>query len=374
MGVKIKLLTNRQYANKQHPIVISICKNNRRRVISTHFTCSETLWNKQTNLPKQSHPRYKFIKDKIESLKDHIAANLEEYLENKNNNQNIYLFKFIEELKKDLTHGNYLLYKALLRKFQKFNKRDVLIKEIDKNLINEYKNFFIKSGNTINGVSIQLRTLRSAINKANDKYNLNIINPFKRIKIENQRKDIPVINIEYLRKLKKLDLEGKEELVRDTFLFSFYCMGMNISNICYLSNSNIQENYIIYIREKLKNRNTKTIKIFITEPIREILNKWKNDSDYIFPIVKENPYRNCRNFTRYANKKLKKFSREINCPVSLTTNIARHIWAFRAVEINTPLHIIKEGLNHKYYKTTENYLDSIDYKTINESNKRITDI
>jgi integrase len=151
-------------------------------------------------------------------------------------------------------------------------------------------------------------------------------------------------------------------------------MGMNISNICYLKKDNIQGDYIVYVRQKLKNQTTRHIKIKKTQTICNLTDKWsRDDSDYIFHIIQKNAYKDYMNFKRYANNRLKEIGEMVDCPVNLTTNVARHTWASRAADIGISLGVIRDSLNHQNTKTTEDYLDSIDSKRINDANDQVTD-
>jgi len=377
MSVKIKLLTRRPDSNNECPVILRACKNKKQKTITTGLKCSIKLWDFDHDLPKRSHPNYKQLKERIIALRDQTAANIDNILEKpKEKDPDIKILEFLDKLIPTLSKGNQNVYQSLKSKLKKFNKRDVLIKEIDKNFIKDFEAFLVREGNGINGIGVRMRTFRAAINKAIERYNLEIENPFKDYNIRFQKARQTALDIEYLRKIRDLNLEYKSniDLVRDTFLFSFYTMGMNISNICYLTHENLQGDYIVYIREKLKNQSTSYIKIKLTETILEQIDKWSNDSQYIFPIVRNDPYKDYLNFKRYANKKLKEIGNMVDCPITLTTNVARHTWASRAADLGISLAVIRDSLNHQNTRTTEDYLDSIDNRRINEANDQVTDL
>ena len=377
MGVRINLLVSRVDKNANSPIVIRVNKNKKRKTIMTPFKCPKSLWNFETNLPKRTHPNYKELKKEIIALRDQTAANIDNILEKpKEKDPDVKILEFLDKLIPTLSKGNQNVYQSLRTKLKKFNKRDVPIKDIDKNFIKDFEAFLMKEGNSINGIRVRMKTLRAAINRAIEKYNLEFENPFNNYNIRSQKTRQPALDIEYLRKIRDLDLKYKSniDLVRDTFLFSFYTMGMNISNICYLTRENIQGDYIVYIREKLKNQTTSYIKIKKTQTICKLIDKWSNDSKYIFPIIKKDPYQDYLNFKRYANKKLKEIGKMVDCPIDLTTNVARHTWASRAADLGISLAVIRDSLNHQNTRTTEDYLDSIDNRRINDANDQVTDL
>jgi hypothetical protein len=201
MGIKIKLNTQKVDKNATHPIVIRIVKNKKRKTIMTPFKCSKNLWDFETDLPKRTHPNYTYLKKELMSLRDRIAANINNILEKpKEKDPDVRLLEFIDKLLPKLSQGNRHVYTALKNKFKKFNKRDVLIKEIDKNLIKDYEAFLVDESNGINGVGAQMRTFRSTINKAIDICNLQIENPFKDYSIKSQRIRQTALPIEYLKK------------------------------------------------------------------------------------------------------------------------------------------------------------------------------
>ena len=72
------------------------------------------------------------------------------------------------------------------------------------------------------------------------------------------------------------------ELSKDIFVFSYLCGGINFTDIANLTNENIQNGRLHYIRQKTK----KPIKIGIPQEAMQIIEKYSKESKgYLFPIL-----------------------------------------------------------------------------------------
>jgi integrase/recombinase XerD len=158
---------------------------------------------------------------------------------------------------------------------------------------------------------------------------------------------------------------------KDMFLFSFFANGINIKDIALLKFSNIQEDKIIYTREKSKNtkRTRNEIIIMLIPELINIINKWKVNSndkdDYVFPILRkdmkqEEIHWRVKDFTKDINKGLDIIGKGIGLERKLTTYFARHSFATALKHSGTSIAEISESLGHSSLKTTESYLASFD--------------
>jgi integrase len=90
------------------------------------------------------------------------------------------------------------------------------------------------------------------------------------------------------------------ELSKDIFVFSYLCGGINFTDIANLTNENIQNGRLHYIRQKTK----KPIKIGIPQEAMQIIEKYSKESKgYLFPILDRRytrpPYKSRTEYIRY---------------------------------------------------------------------------
>ena len=164
------------------------------------------------------------------------------------------------------------------------------------------------------------------------------------------------------------------ELARDIFIFSFCTRGMAFVDIAYLKKSNIQDGMIHYARHKTG----QLLSIKIEPNIADIINRYrlnKNDSPYVFPIIKSTApavaYDEYRKGINLYNRQLKELSKMLSLDSPLSSYTARHSWATAARKHNAPISVISAGLGHTSEKTTQIYLTSLDNNEIDSINQGI---
>ena len=159
--------------------------------------------------------------------------------------------------------------------------------------------------------------------------------------------------------------EGKKALY--TYLFSFYCRGMNFTDIAELKWEDVDLSSFSYVRNKT------LVKLNIKIPkniyMNEILNYFRIyrpfDTNYIFPILeKEKELYNKtqlrdrkKSVLNYYGKLLHKISIECGIKTKVTFYTARHTFATLSLKKGLSTVMIKQGLGHQSIKTTETYLE-----------------
>lgn len=91
------------------------------------------------------------------------------------------------------------------------------------------------------------------------------------------------LDVEVVRKIAELDLSGREELamVRDMFLFAFYCRGMELVDIAHLTKANLQGQTLVYNRRLTG----KEIRVPIDREALNIISRYDNGRKYLFPLL-----------------------------------------------------------------------------------------
>ena len=112
--------------------------------------------------------------------------------------------------------------------------------------------------------------------------------------------------------------------------------------------------------------------------MQRLINKYANNSEYVFPIIDTalpTPvYEQYRLALGRMNRYLKKIASLLNINVRLTTYTARHTWATLARESGAPISIISAGLGHTSEEMTRVYLKDFDLETLAKVNHVVTNL
>ena len=151
-----------------------------------------------------------------------------------------------------------------------------------------------------------------------------------------------------------------------TYLFSFYCRGMNFTDIAELKWDDIDLSNFTYVRNKTKVK--LNIKIPNNGYTRNILNYFKTyrpfDTEYIFPVLtkdiefyaKDELKSRKKSVLNYYGKLLNEIAHECGIKTKLNFYTARHTFATLSLKKGVSTVMIKQGLGHKSIQTTETYL------------------
>ncbi len=396
-SIKPVLFTSKTLSNGEHPVMLRITKDRKPTYMSVGFSCSKEHWNFSENHPKKSHPLYKEATMMIQAKKHQAsktvfsleteekdlssgeikhtlkrtrrgAYSVDEYFE-------IVIKKMKEEGRLRTADG----YKDTLRNLQYFSgKRKKQFPDITVSFLSDFEGYLKGTGKGPNTRYIYLRTLRAVINRAikegvclEKHYAFKNFSLAKYAKIKTAKRAISKTDMQ---KIVNCDLTDNPEVqdARNIFLFSYYCRGMNYTDIADLKWSDVKSGRIIYVRQKTKER----FSIGLLEPAKEILKQYrknrKSDDDYVFPILSEKHdtptaiYNRKKKMLNYTNKHLKTVAEKAEIDVVLTTYVARHSFAtvLKRQGINTSM--ISEMLGHDSEKTTQIYLDSFENAVLDE--------
>ena len=277
-----------------------------------------------------------------------------------------------EEIDKLGTVRAYGYTRSSVYKF--INYRPIRISDVNLSFIGEYERFLMKNNLSANTICFHLRNFKSIYNQALlDGYPMPAKYPFTHVQTKLQKTTKRAIDKTTLIRIRELNLANTSilELSRDLFMFSFYSRGMAMVDMIYLTHGNIKNGVIVYHRQKTSQR----IEVAVTKEMTEIIDRYKNEFDYIFPVIKSNDpkekYRYYRLCLERTNRHLKRIGNILHLALPLTTYVARHSWATQAKNIGVPISIISEGLGHTSEKTTQIYLKAFDRKELDYANKQI---
>lgn len=288
-------------------------------------------------------------------------------------------FTFTQALINDFVHagrvGNARCYKGVAAILKTFTGGELKFDQITYPFLMRFETNHLSKGNTVNSLSVYMRTIRSIYNKAikegvadKDKY------PFHDYKIRQEPTKKRAIDMEYIRRIIELDIPPKHRLfhTRNFFLASFMMYGMNFIDMAHLKRTDMVDGRIIYRRSKTK----KIYDIKITPWLETIFNFY--EGDYIFPIIKRDTPSLQEKDIMWArkgyNKRLKKLAVLCGIDAHLTSYVSRHSFATQAMMQQVPLNAISTMLGHSSLKTTEVYLKGLPSNVLDNYNAQLLGI
>ena len=288
------------------------------------------------------------------------------------------LFNFMESVIATLFKNGKLrtseIYRATLNSFMKFrNGEDIMLDCLTPDVTQDYQQWLLARGLSLNTVSFYMRVIRAVYNRAAEEEAIDGCNPFRHVYTGIGKTVKRALPVQSIRRIKLLDLRTAPALdyARDMFMLSFYLRGMSFIDMAYLRKSNLTDGRLSYCRRKTGQR----LCIEWTDEMQSILDKYPaNTSEYLLPIIRSHVQNDrCvyRNMSYTINRNLKKVARSAGIRMSLTPYVARHSWASAAQANGIPLNVIREGMGHESETTTRIYLASLDTSAVDRANSII---
>lgn len=181
---------------------------------------------------------------------------------------------------------NYLSLLSSLRTF--VHEKDIDFKKIGRGFILRYAEWLKRSGISDSTQSFYLRNFRAILNKASREGVIGDISGwFDEVNTRiHFTPTVPKGKLDrnIILKIENLDLSSNESLslVRDMFIFGFYCGGMELVDVAYLTEKNIK-NGVLSFNRRLKGH---IKKVLLGSSALNILNKYTCEHGvYLFPLL-----------------------------------------------------------------------------------------
>lgn len=384
--VSFFLDASRPNANDKCLIKLNIYQNPTKKRYATGFHATKEEWEK-LNSPKLRDENLKELRNKLASVKRKAEKAIEKlavfsfvafeeiyFTKSESGERNAglkYWFdKYIKSLKSSGQIGTATSYQTTINSITAF-KKNLSIYDITPTFLQNYETHLAYDGKSMSTIGIYMRQLRAIINQAiNDKIMSADQYPFKKYEIpsgQNVKKALPKEDLQKLLKYTPKTEAQKKAL--DFWLLSYLCNGMNITDIIHLRHSNINGDYLHFIREKTKRtkkKDLRPIKVGLNPRAKEIIQRQKNrdtSNPFIFSILEEglNPVtekHRSQRFVKWINKYMEEIRKDLEIVGKIRTYEARHSFSTVLKRKGAPTSFIKEALGHSSELTTENYLDS----------------
>jgi integrase len=289
----------------------------------------------------------------------------------------------IEKLKSENRYGTAQVYKDTRNRITEYNAK-AGFEDINLKFLQKFERYLIDKGNSTNSISIYMRTLRAAYNKASaEEVFTSYEFPFKKFRIKSGNAAKRSLTKDDILKFINYDPKDSGRIRRslDYFIFSYLCRGMNLRDMAQLKwKENIIDDKIVYIRTKTANTRNKTEHniIKIESEIKKILDRYSNNVSYIFPILEDGlsaltiRYRILTTL-KHITEDLRKVAKELGVKQAnkITHYWARHTYATTLKRSGISTAIISEALGHSSEATTKAYLDKFEQTEIDSTFKHL---
>lgn len=392
---KIILFTSKTLKDNRHPLMMRLINGHKIKYISIGMKAKpdELEGMRFKSSVTGSRNKNKAIRD-IENRIDEIIENFTpsnpfsfEKFENKYRGKKETLTSFIDDkisnLKKAEKVGNAMFYVSLKNILKGCFKHEITFTDVDKNFLKKLVSYLQMKGNANTTIYMRLRTLRAVLNDSEMKpeqypfknqYNPNGFEISDYKGGSNPR----ALKKDEINRIKNLDLNKYPhlELGKNLFMFSYWCRGINFTDLARLTIDNVKDDRIKYVRKKTG----KDEQSVLMAPAYEILRDYYNfpSKHYLFPVLDENihiteqqKYDRIKKVARRFNDQLSKIAEICKINEKITSYYARHSFAKNLRGEGVSDSVISELLNHADEKTTKHYLDSFGKDELDEAQERL---
>lgn len=326
---------------------------------------------------------YTKVEDYILTHQDETAEELKEHLKEvitgaKKRDRGSFV-AYIREVAK--TKGRYNTqrnYERVARTIEAYDK-GCTFETINRKWVVAYIDHEKEKGRKANGIQTDLQIMKFVFNKAiedelTDKF------PFRGVSVKKEQTKKRCLTLEQLRAIRDFKLTGKKAMYRDCFMLSFYLIGINISDLLFLSKNALKNGRISYKR----NKTGKLYDIKVEPEAMEIINRHKSrKKDLLLSFLEEANVTITNTFANNMSRHLRTIGEKERHgyyvtvhPIEegITSYWSRHTWATMASEIDIPMEVIGRSLGHSLWENavTSTYI-KYDTKKVDEANRKVID-
>jgi integrase len=273
-------------------------------------------------------------------------------------------FEYLTNKKKD-TPGNYGNWDSTLKHLKKFIKYDISFAQINKQWLDELRNYFLKEARTPannplsqNSAASYIRKVRAALNEAVKDGIIHRSPAIESESIRPEESEREFLTLEELQAVAKKDCEVP--ILKNAFLFSALT-GLRWSDIQKLVWSEVQYSKEIGYYIRFTQKKTKGVETLpISEQSYELLGSPRDANDKVFDGLK---------YSAWQNIKLQNWIKSAGINKSISFHCARHTYATLQLTLGTDIFTVSKLLGHRDIRTTQVYAKIIDEKKKEAANK-----
>ncbi len=391
--------------NKEGKVALYLCYNiNTTPVtITTDIFVKPDDWDSKTQTVKSKNPvavrlnnQLKLQREKVDeqimAYEGHLTADivrkmLKGEFAQQNDPKKIDFIQYATEYNQQrydlekLSYSTYYNGDRYIKKFQRFLSEQtgegiIYLTDLTIDLIEKYKTYCIKRGNTKEGINKMLTPLIKAAMYATDndllsaKVSAQIKQSYFDLKERQYRSEVEDSEVRYLTEEQMqqfVDLYSKVKFNRtreimDMFLFAFHACGLRVSDIVTLEWSHIDWEQHELSKNLVKGKVPHTIPL--TDAAMDILKRWQEknlNKRFVFSLL-DSTFdtsdaalldKKIKSKNRILQTSLNEVGNKIGLPFNLTMHIARHTFAVLALNRGVTIHMISRLLGHSSIITTE---------------------
>ena len=391
--------------NKEGKVALYLCYNiNTTPVtITTDIFVKPDDWDSKTQTVKSKNPaavrlnnQLKLQREKVDeqimAYEGHLTADivrkmLKGEFAQQNDPKKIDFIQYATEYNQQrydlekLSYSTYYNGDRYIKKFQRFLSEQtgegiIYLTDLTIDLIEKYKTYCIKRGNTKEGINKMLTPLIKAAMYATDndllsaKVSAQIKQSYFDLKERQYRSEVEDSEVRYLTEEQMqqfVDLYSKVKFNRtreimDMFLFAFHACGLRVSDIVTLQWSHIDWEQHELSKNLVKGKVPHTIPL--TDAAMDILKRWQEknlNKRFVFSLL-DSTFdtsdaalldKKIKSKNRILQTSLNEVGNKIGLPFNLTMHIARHTFAVLALNRGVTIHMISRLLGHSSIITTE---------------------
>lgn len=224
--------------------------------------------------------------------------------------------------------SSFRAYKSLQHSLCRFAEKNFIpFSGVNQDFVRKYNLWLERSNLALSTQSFFLRNLRSVLNKASKKYFLDFSDDLfagtsRKLSFTSEESvKFEVFTRDHIRLLSKMELSDPFlDLVRNMFLFAFYCHGMELNEVVNLRKCDISNLKLIYRRRG----NGKPREIKLNKAALEIIDIYKTKTRlHIFPLIENSSVSNQYTISEKVRVGLKQIGKQIGFEkLSFTYNIS----------------------------------------------------
>ncbi len=263
--------------------------------------------------------------------------------------------------------GTYDKNKSVIAKIQEYNNdKPLYLHQITPAFLEKYEDYLRLKGNQTNTIGVSMRYVRKIFN---DAYREGLIKhkqiPFNIYKIKNEKTQRSYLTDAELGLIEDLKLKAGSmmQVHRDMFVLASYAAGLRVGDLLALKVMNYDGHYIHTQTRKTGGQ----LSVRLPLKAKAIADIYVQSDclpgNYIFPILpngfnEDDPKgfdAAISSATAYYNKDLKAIAKKCGIAKNITSHVARHSFATRALQKGNSLDKVSKFLGHSNISTTQLY-------------------
>lgn len=265
------------------------------------------------------------------------------------------------------------LYKQTSKRVSEFDKSATL-ESVDAKWLRDFEKKCSKTMK-VNTIGIHLRNIRAVFNWAIDEEKTSNY-PFARFKIRQEATPKRSLSVENIRTLRDFPCAPYQRQYRDIFMLMFYLIGINAKDLLNLTEKNLVNGRIEYVRAKTKKRYS----VKVEPEAMQIIERYRGKKHLLSILDRCG---NELNWLHRMNDALKDIGKTCKPGMkkegkalfpNLSSYWSRHTWGTIAAELDIPIDVIAHALGHNIpeLNVTSIYI-RFNEKKVDEANRKVID-